>query len=256
MPTNAGAGKDGDAAHGNDEDAQNGGGTESERARRLAALLPLWAEILIGVYLVLVAVFVLDTMIVNWRAASADAITLCDQAAKAQDSDSATGVLAKTLGINCQVKEVPLMTVRLLFWHVELSREEILLLLVSLAGVVGAQVHALRSYMWYLGNRLFVRSWVAWYLVRPFVGALLGLLVYVVFRAGFLATSPAESLNPYGFVAIAGLVGLFAEQALGKLKDTAETLLSKPPKGKNHAPADENGGDEDGEEQEDRQGRR
>ncbi len=238
---------DNEIAPADDEGAQNGDGKVSERARKLAAVLPLWAEILIGVYLVLVAVFVLDTIIVNWRAASTDAVTLCAQAAAAQDSENAANVLSKTLGIDCQVKEVPLMAVRLLFWHVALSREETLLLLVSFAGVIGAQVHALRSYMWYLGNRLFVRSWVAWYLVRPFVGALLGVLVYVIFRAGFLATSPAESLNPYGFVAIAGLVGLFAEQALGKLKDTAETLLSKPPKGKNHAPQDRNGDDEGGE---------
>ena len=61
-----------------------------------------------------------------------------------------------------------------------------LLLLVLLAGAIGSYIHASSSFVDYLGNRTLIGRWVWWYLLRPFIGMMLALLFYFVFRGGFI----------------------------------------------------------------------
>ena len=61
--------------------------------------------------------------------------------------------------------------------------------------------------------------------MQPFLGGALGILTYLVVRAGFINPSSSEALNPFGFVAIAGLVGLFTENAFAHLKRVASSVL-------------------------------
>ena len=116
--------------------------------------------------------------------------------------------------------------------------ESSMLLLVAASGALGSTVHTLRSLYWYIGNRMLFYNWVPMYLLRPVVGATLGLVFYLVVRAGFFSpdASVAET-SPFGFAALAALVGMFSEQAILKLKEIAETLLKKPDKGESHAQA-------------------
>jgi hypothetical protein len=117
-----------------------------------------------------------------------------------------------------------------------ISSEVRMLVLIVIIGALGAQVRCFRSLYWYIGNRELVWSWVGMYLMLPFVGAILGLVFYLVIRAGFFSASATiEDSNPIGFIALAGLAGMFSEQAVLKLKDVAETLLTKPPSGKDTA---------------------
>lgn len=55
-----------------------------------------------------------------------------------------------------------------------------LLLLVMLAGALGSLMHSLRSLYWYTGNRMMVWSWVGFYLLLPFTGAMLSVIFYFV----------------------------------------------------------------------------
>jgi len=71
-----------------------------------------------------------------------------------------------------------------------------------------------------------VWTWVASYVLIPVVGAVLATLVYLVLRAGLLPSSGASG-DPYGFAAVAALVGMFSSQAASKLKDVFETLFAK-----------------------------
>jgi hypothetical protein len=67
----------------------------------------------------------------------------------------------------------------------------------------------------------------------PVVGALLGQIFYVVLRAGLVSPSaPSTDVSPYGFTAIAGLGGLFAGQALEKLKNIFEVVFTTIPPNK------------------------
>jgi len=115
--------------------------------------------------------------------------------------------------------------------------EQRLMLIVLIAGALGSLLHALRSIGWYVGNRELVRSWLLSYLVLPITGATIALLFYVVIRGGFFSpTSSFEQTSPFGFAALAALVGMFTPQAVLKLKEVAETVLSKPDSGKDAVP--------------------
>src|SRR5215472_4053703 len=107
-----------------------------------------------------------------------------------------------------------------------------LLLPVILAGALGSLVHTVRSVYWYVGNRQLKWSWVVKYILQPFAGSALAMIFYVVIRGGFFSpqTTP-ENTSPFGFAALAAMVGLFSEQAVLKLKKVAETVLEPPAAG-------------------------
>lgn len=107
-----------------------------------------------------------------------------------------------------------------------------LLLLVMLAGALGSLMHSLRSLYWYTGNRMMVWSWVGFYVLLPFTGAILAVIFYFVVRGGFFSPQASfENTSPFGFAALSALVGLFSPQATLKLKEIAETIFTKPPAG-------------------------
>ncbi len=112
-----------------------------------------------------------------------------------------------------------------------------LILLVLLAGAIGSYVHATSSFVDYLGNRTFISSWGWWYLLRPFIGMMLALLFYFVFRGGFVTAgtnqggdAAASFINPFGVAALAGLVGMFSKAAADKLNEVFLTMF-KPEQG-------------------------
>lgn len=127
-----------------------------------------------------------------------------------------------------------------LFWSFSLNQEICLFITVALAGLLGSLVHALRSLYWYVGQRNLTRSWIPKYILLPIVGTVLALAFYLVIRGGFFsAGANVGQTNPYGFTALAVLIGMFSEQAALKLKSVAETLLSKPPQGSDASPQGE-----------------
>ncbi|MEI6171877.1 MAG: hypothetical protein WCQ45_05320 [bacterium] len=128
-----------------------------------------------------------------------------------------------------------------LIWPFTRGSEQATLLLVFFAGVLGALVHALRSFYWYVGHRKLIVSWVAMYFLLPLVGGALGFLFYLVFRGGLLQGTATGDVNSIGFAAVSGLVGMFSEQAIRKLKDVAETLFAKTKPGMDSITKDEGG---------------
>lgn len=128
-------------------------------------------------------------------------------------------------------------TVEFFGWQFKLWDEQRLLLLVLLAGALGSILHDLRSVYWYVGNRKLVRSWMAMFIVLPFAGATLALIFYLVVRGGFFSPqSTFKETSPFGFAAFAALIGMFSPQAVLKLKEVAETLLTKPGAGADPKP--------------------
>ncbi|GAA4233274.1 hypothetical protein GCM10022254_35380 [Actinomadura meridiana] len=127
-------------------------------------------------------------------------------------------------------------TVHLPGWSPTVSRETSLFIVVMAAGALGAIAHVLRSFYWYVGNRALRRSWLMMYLLLPFIGALFGLVVYLVVRGGL--TSPlggASDVNPYGVAAIAALVGQFSRETAEKFRAVFSTLLAPARTGRDHA---------------------
>jgi hypothetical protein len=120
-------------------------------------------------------------------------------------------------------------------WNVTVSRERLFFLIVALAGALGGLIHGVRSITWYVGNRNLRRSWLLFNLMLPIVGALGGTVFYVVLRAGlFSPSTSAAQASPFGFAAVAMLVGLFSEQALEKLRQLAAQMFAESPTGADH----------------------
>lgn len=122
--------------------------------------------------------------------------------------------------------------VRVLFWTPDLLRETRLFIVVASAGGLGAVIHTLRSLYWYVGNRGLRRSWVLMYVVEPFAGASLALVVYFVLRGGLTTTlASSADINPYGVTALGALVGMFSRETAAKLRAVFATLLAPAEQG-------------------------
>lgn len=141
-------------------------------------------------------------------------------------------LILPTVAIGTELKTVSIL-------GFDFTVEARLVLLVALSGALGGLVHSLRSFYWYLGNRELVWSWAGMYLLMPFVGITLGVVFYLIIRGGFFSPQASvQQTSPFGFAAMAALVGLFSEQAVLKLKKVAETVLTEASEGKNAKPQD------------------
>jgi hypothetical protein len=130
--------------------------------------------------------------------------------------------------------------IKIFKWEFPIWDEVRLLLIVILGGALGSLVHALRSVYWYIGHRALRYSWLATYFLLPFGGSALAVIFYVVVRGGFFSPQAnIQQTSPFGFAALAAMVGLFSEQAVLKLKEVAETILSKPAPGVDNKPQGE-----------------
>ena len=66
------------------------------------------------------------------------------------------------------------------------------------------------------------------------------MIFYVVVRGGFFSPQTTfENTSPFGFAALAALVGLFSEHAVLTLKKVAETVLEPPAPGEDAKPQEE-----------------
>jgi hypothetical protein len=124
-------------------------------------------------------------------------------------------------------------TSRWLSWQGDISNETRLFVIVVSAGGLGGLAHAVRSLYWYVGNRNLRSSWILMYLCLPATGAGIALLTYLLLRGGFTTSiGDSTNINPYGVAAISALAGLFAREAIEKLKVVFTTLLAPAEKGK------------------------
>ena len=107
-----------------------------------------------------------------------------------------------------------------------LPMEARILVLVILAGALGACLHLGRSFTYFLGRKNLKKDFWYWYMLRPFKGATLAVIFYLAFR-GILFTAIPSDFNLYGIIAVACLVGMFSKQATGKLKKVFDELFVK-----------------------------
>ncbi len=117
-------------------------------------------------------------------------------------------------------------------WHVfgsdhAITLELRLILLVLFVGCFTASISGMKSFSDYTGQKELVASWYWFYFAQPVIGAGLAFVFYLVARAGFLAGTSADikSVNPYGFVAVAALVGMFSDAAYRKLNEVFDTFF-------------------------------
>ena len=108
----------------------------------------------------------------------------------------------------------------------KISQDTQFLLLVLLMGAFGSCVYGLKTLADYFGNCTFATSWSCYYLIQPFEGAGIALIMYLAIRGGFLTGSgDTNSVNKFGICAIAALAGAFSDTAFLKLREVFLTLF-------------------------------
>ena len=186
-----------------------------------------------GTLLALAAVLVLYLLVAVWPPAPPPQVAVATTT-----PTTAPGTPGTTPPTTIAVVSAPNDPVQLFGWTVRFEREARLFLVVALAGALGGLVYALRSLAWYTGNRNLKYSWLLTYPLQPVVGAALATITYVVARGGLIVVttqSSSDTVNPFGFAAIGGLVGLFSSQAAEWLKRIFEQVFTAAPKGKDAA---------------------
>ncbi len=117
------------------------------------------------------------------------------------------------------------------FLEVKTSGEVRMLVLVLCAGALGAMIHAVQSFVDFHGNQRLARSWLPWYLMRPYVGALLALVFYLLIRGGLVTGglnggSEQSAVSVVGLLGASALVGMFSDLASLKLKEIFTTIFA------------------------------
>ena len=107
-------------------------------------------------------------------------------------------------------------------------------LIMFFSGAIGSSLFNIRAYLKHACELKDVDSiWIVFYLFRPLLGAVLGLLFYFVLRGGFLLITMNESpvafdnLNIWSLAALGGLIGLFAKNAINRMRELTDTLFGK-----------------------------
>jgi hypothetical protein len=113
-------------------------------------------------------------------------------------------------------------------WHPSFQPEVAVLLMVVMTGLLGALIGTGRKYQRWAHSDLLTRRDQWSYALLPLQGAMLAVVVYFTFRGGFLGTDATAPLNPYGIAAVAGIVGLFTDNAMHKLRQIMDTLFGRP----------------------------
>lgn len=110
-----------------------------------------------------------------------------------------------------------------------------LFFMLIMAGALGGCIHAMRSLWWYVGNGVLKAQWMTMYFLLPFIGAAMAMIFSLLIVAGIVDNTTGRSTSLF-IIAIAGLVGMFSQQAALKLTDIANAFFTKPGPGKDAKP--------------------
>jgi hypothetical protein len=103
----------------------------------------------------------------------------------------------------------------------------LVLILVAAAGFLGNMIYVATSFTTFVGANKFNRSWLLWYIVKPFTAAGLALGLYFVFRGGLLNyAADVPGINLFGVITMAILAGLFTDKATLKLKEVFDVIFT------------------------------
>lgn len=102
-------------------------------------------------------------------------------------------------------------------------------ILAALGGVIGGLLHSLKWFYRTIGNGEWEYDRLWWRFLNPLVSGVMGFSIYIVFRSGVAPQLSAtgglpakESLYAYS---IGFLTGLFADNAMSKLRDIAYVVF-------------------------------
>ena len=108
--------------------------------------------------------------------------------------------------------------------------DSLAVLAVFASGAFGGLIHSIRSMYFHVIEGDFGQADAIKLFLRPFSGAILSLIFYLVLRAGL--GDEIQKADDGGsimfYTAVGALVGMFTDQTVAKLKKIAEAILTKP----------------------------
>jgi len=108
--------------------------------------------------------------------------------------------------------------------------DSLAVLTVFASGAFGGLIHSIRSMYFHVIEGDFGQADAIKLFLRPFSGAILSLIFYLVLRAGL--GDEIQKADDGGsimfYTAVGALVGMFTDQTVAKLKKIAEAILTKP----------------------------
>ena len=168
-----------------------------------------------GVIFVALAVLLIDTVIDIWPSVGVQS-ELCKkaEAMPLAEREPFLKTMRKGYKVNCRFKDVSVTRVNLGGTHTFLSPGQGLFGLVGIFGALGALIRSLREVAWAGIGRSEESASVIWNMLRPVFGATLAIALYVTLRAVFLPSGTIAAANPYGFIAVALVTGMFCSELL------------------------------------------
>ncbi len=136
-------------------------------------------------------------------------------------------------------------------WKFELTGELQLAFVAGAAGFLGGVIHAANSLAAFTGRRDDRSSWDVWYVLRPWIGGGLAILVFAALGIGLLVISgDAETgtIRPASALAIGGLAGFASKETVAFLVALSQQILkTAEPIGDELKPTDNGNGNGNGE---------
>jgi len=185
-------------------------------------------RLLLGLYMVILPIILIYLVITFWPKPNTQTEILKENKATELKSESQTGQEVPYAKKTNEVTnpEPWQKKANLLGIKFELSYELRLLFLVLLAGALGSYIHTATSYVDFAGNRQLISSWAWWYILRPFIGMILALVLYIILRGGLIIVQTETSaLKPFSILSFAALSGMFSKQVIDKLRELLDTFF-------------------------------
>ncbi|MEN6369852.1 MAG: hypothetical protein ABFD77_09195 [Thermotogota bacterium] len=104
--------------------------------------------------------------------------------------------------------------------------EYLISLLVTIAAALGSMIHVFTSLAEFAGRKKLQRQWLWWYILRPFIAAALGLLIYYGVRAVWISTIATLS-QMYIVLVLSLLAGTFSKQTVQWLSGLYDAFFRK-----------------------------
>ena len=129
--------------------------------------------------------------------------------------------------VNCKFGDIPVTRVNLGGNHTFMSADQALVAISAILAAIGALLRSLISLGMSAAARTTGELSIVWTLLRPVMAAALGIVVYLALRALFQPPADLVRINPYGYMVVAALVGLFADRILAWIGETGRSLVGR-----------------------------
>jgi hypothetical protein len=184
--------------------------------------------VLVGLVLVALTGLLIDTIIDIFPAVGVQS-ELCKQGAAIPESQRAEFLetIKRAGKVNCKFGDLPVTRVNLGGTHTFMSADQALVAISAIMAAIGALLRSLISLGMATTARTTGELSITWTLLRPVMAAALGIVVYLALRALFQPPADLVRVNPYGYMVVAALVGLFADRILAWIGETGRSLVGK-----------------------------